>query len=76
MSVVVDLTIEMKDGSIGAQKFGAFDAETGFDMVDDMVRAANFDGQVLRHRVSVIQDHDQTYVPRILQQDLPKPVRI
>jgi len=75
MSVVVDLTIEMKDGSIGAQKFGAFDFETGHDMVDDIIRDANKDGQVLRHRVSVTEDHDQTYVPRILQ-DLPKPVRV
>ena len=67
MSVIVDITIEMKDGSIGAKKFGAFDTKSAHEMVDAMVRDANRDGMVKRHRVSVTQDKNYEYVPRILQ---------
>jgi len=67
MSVVVDLTIEMKDGSIGAKKFGACDSHTAYEMVDAMLRDANRDGLLKRHRVSVTQDKNNDYVPVILK---------
>jgi hypothetical protein len=67
MSVIVDLNIEFKNGAVGLKQFGAFDADAGFDMVDVLVREANRDGSVLRHRVSVTEDKAQLYVPQMLK---------